>query len=1346
MSAAATSLLLAGLLGPTTTPLRRIAATHAHNFTAFAEASSLATLPAQYSRPGDIYDTLFNKNAEFNADDSNYANMFSPQFFIARPGLTHIVYALIAVGQTAFYIGSTERELIGQRFVEHLRAARSGAEPGRRATLYRHMRRVGPHRFAIIPLLRATKGSLRAIEYTLIRNLQPSLNSSHDFMSHISRLKRSFRAGLSRQITLSRRLVAWTPTLDREGDERDADRQSSDHDDGTALVFFRDVRTGKMSNSMGGTLRAALYDNAPPRDLLIAWVAPPSPNLLDLDDGHLWTIYAHNSIVIATSDGETLTTLSDLPQAIRLHQRGVFYLSALHRSFDRLRSTKDTLIQLALNEPKHFLHLSTDTLFELRDSARILEKESSFLATQRKLESLIFRSFGLQRPPRTTVKLPFSPLLDGNKVKQLLRKLILELNIDPRLSTLLVDSVRFVATKPRSVGDIMTNHIRAAKAFQPSRPPPCKCHTIRTLLAHPDAGATQNGHLIAKMEELRLDDNILQANLTWSTHSPPEQTLRRLSEALDAILPPITRLQPTVTPRAYLHPTTGGMTNVYAEDDRRVGAIDNTTLTHLHRRFVAATKTHGVQDAHLPTEVANLLRRYSADRSLTNKTNWSAPTELYDILLRHMRHKIEGFASPLNVHQMATSYFSPYTEDFIFGAMTDGFAHPAHWLLPSVRNPPFTQNMLADTVAWAVSAAMTTTDTHHWLVLPAWRREGDSNHLTLLDHDLTHTVARLPANTICFGAPHTVGNRRTLEPARWETLIVLVASLQTISSPPVSATLTALASYTTSSQGHFAWPRAKSGQPLNEYPVEWTDFWNGHLTPAQPLYAHDTNATGRPIISLNWDDPANRLALKRCLRPSSPSPLFAEAIFTEASDTLDGLIVSPLDHNVGAAVVCCPALHHETLLKTFCQDGDHYQQEDIFPRQAIARWKAFYDKHDIRRLQHWPTNGSLPTPYVLPKNKDILRIRPITPYTHHPLQKSFNIVSRALSHIMERVGLASFTLRSQQDFTAMIEKANRWLARHPHLRAYPRCGDVKNMYTELPHDELLRAIEWVCTKFTETHHTAYVTVQRAKRGMVLNGRRRRSGWVQLALSDISTILRFDIANAMLLVGGRIYSQRKGIPMGSPCSPPLSNLICMLYECPFVRDELQPMTRDFDPAPEAIAFIGRFFDDTTAFFLLSLPHDEALRATAGMWRRVQDIYHRNMVMEDTDCGSGTFKVLSFDVHISEDGGLIRLQAHNPNLDTILRGGNDVRRRFPHMLAPMNPAHKRSTVITMLLAAKRLANSEEGFTTTALAQLLEFANLGYPRNLLRDAVNATALRYRTGGKRSWKRLLAALRPPP
>eukprot|EP00959_Pyramimonas_sp_CCMP1952_P432274 9052435-Pyramimonas_sp.AAC.1 len=46
---------------------------------------------------------------------------------------------------------------------------------------------------------------------------------------------------------------------------------------------------------------------------------------------------------------------------------------------------------------------------------------------------------------------------------------------------------------------------------------------------------------------------------------------------------------------------------------------------------------------------------------------------------------------------------------------------------------------------------------------------------------------------------------------------------------------------------------------------------------------------------------------------------------------------------------------------------------------------------------------------------------------------------------------------------------------------------------------------------------------------------------------------------------------------------------------------------------------------------------------------EGIYHRNMVMEDTDCGSGTFKVLS-----SDGGGLIRLQAHNPNLDTILRG--------------------------------------------------------------------------------------------
>ena len=71
----------------------------------------------------------------------------------------------------------------------------------------------------------------------------------------------------------------------------------------------------------------------------------------------------------------------------------------------------------------------------------------------------------------------------------------------------------------------------------------------------------------------------------------------------------------------------------------------------------------------------------------------------------------------------------------------------------------------------------------------------------------------------------------------------------------------------------------------------------------------------------------------------------------------------------------------------------------------MTAWRDFYEEHRLARFQHWPFNSGIPEPYILPKNKDILRYRPITPYTNHPLSSSLNIASRALAFVMRQSGL-----------------------------------------------------------------------------------------------------------------------------------------------------------------------------------------------------------------------------------------------------------------------------------------------------------------------------------------------------
>jgi hypothetical protein len=125
--------------------------------------------------------------------------------------------------------------------------------------------------------------------------------------------------------------------------------------------------------------------------------------------------------------------------------------------------------------------------------------------------------------------------------------------------------------------------------------------------------------------------------------------------------------------------------------------------------------------------------------------------------------------------------------------------------------------------------------------------------------------------------------------------------------------------------------------------------------------------------------------------------------YTKLRKQYDDLIFSPLDKNTGAMFICCPCTYHEKLKNTFIENASYkaYRTEAArsIPDNNISSFLA--TEHQVAQQFHYftekkPEHYSTPTSYVLAKNKNIIKDRPIVSYTRHRLRKIYNVCSRAI--------------------------------------------------------------------------------------------------------------------------------------------------------------------------------------------------------------------------------------------------------------------------------------------------------------------------------------------------------------
>ena len=115
-----------------------------------------------------------------------------------------------------------------------------------------------------------------------------------------------------------------------------------------------------------------------------------------------------------------------------------------------------------------------------------------------------------------------------------------------------------------------------------------------------------------------------------------------------------------------------------------------------------------------------------------------------------------------------------------------------------------------------------------------------------------------------------------------------------------------------------------------------------------------------------------------------------------------GLLFTEIDKNPYQWVIACPCTYLKKVMEHF-EDKHHYTKEDIRITEANNLARKNYVENGLEEIVPFKKNGVIGNAYILPKDKDINKIRPIVSYYKHGCRKLGRMVARALTVLIKRI-------------------------------------------------------------------------------------------------------------------------------------------------------------------------------------------------------------------------------------------------------------------------------------------------------------------------------------------------------
>lgn len=1279
------------------------------------------------------------------------------------------IYVILSADTRHSYIGLVGRNgprFASKRLSEHVRGGRNNKASNTHDTyacakLYHTMHNMGAHKFCFVPcMFNVTSATeLNMLETKWIRKLVPSMNTQklpkHN-RDHRSRpLPHMRRTQPPAVIPMEDRVIPIIPTFRAQ--------VWSDTNRNKMVPITRTWTTSTSTNVFKRIVSQTTSD--------------VHSNLFDVFM-RLWTKGHRKQVVLQQFEGNIhLTNMTKLVQTFgrttievrRIntpHMLGQRYtLKEFLRVSRQYNVTEYTvcIVKIVKNSPRnspHYRMLVNAARHPLsKDRESILNnvgptdllKMWTMLphiqcgTTREHAADLVTRGLrrqGMNVRPESVITIPHRDDIVYSKVRFLPDLLIDKMDLIPEMKSAMKGEVRVTPTRRLNMRDHLINYRRLAKnPTVATAPAVCTCQKIKKILGLDDETFAKNlidGHLAIRAPDLPDGvDPLLKGNLNNIPATDlgcfRNELLHSVDEWMRKFIPIVnddSRKQFPITFHGkYVHITDPG--NKSTVPIAKI-AFARFARWHYEYRLVSTTNKDLFEQCHGTNFVDDVIRMVKIHTKSINRDHWVNHPPVYQKLSSVFGTKAEYFASPLNFNLCHRAYFSEHTIDCLFGSKGNAWTH--RWHASGVANPVFSIPDMRRTFEYAKTYAKKFTGNSYVVTIPLW--EGWSEqYMNLLNDNFVHPLFVFDENQYSFHSPWAMARQMLLQKvpeksAPWPVALFLVRE-----QPPTPTEITQLDSIRTYFRENAmpAIPADEMDAFINKiHDLQGSDedaictedcesthlkHWNLNTAPIE-LYDKSGVRVDMTCTRYGLDlDTILDEAVSKCVKTTQHkteriTPERLKSLMTLVKSLQKFAAVYEIDKNSACALFSCHCYHQAGLNKTFVNDP-HYSKVTLTSDEITRQWKSTFV------YKKWSAMGafegkSLPYAYDMPKNKDLAKRRPIVSYCVHPMRNLLQRASRALRCALARSGAKHYNLDRTDQFVPELRAIVSKLKSQGYDRVVAQAGDIKDMYTELPHDFILEAVDWLLALVgSKTRRKDIAAPRRGRKGTFVGRSSNTDAFVNFSLSDLRDIVEFDLDNAIFTVGDVILKQNVGIPMGSPISPVLATLVCSYSESMSISQRKH--------AGERRVYGKRYVDD--AFYICgynSVKRDDELRARVAIEAVTMrgGCYHNNSVLE-MDPNVTRIEMLESIIDLSNPGELEAAFWHK-NADFLRLYGCQKFIKFQAFSSFSPYSAKRGVIISTLMRMRAAASSQKGVTDAFPLWFMELQSLGYPKSLVMSAL--------------------------
>jgi hypothetical protein len=390
---------------------------------------------------------------------------------------------------------------------------------------------------------------------------------------------------------------------------------------------------------------------------------------------------------------------------------------------------------------------------------------------------------------------------------------------------------------------------------------------------------------------------------------------------------------------------------------------------------------------------------------------------------------------------------------------------------------------------------------------------------------------------------------------------------------------------------------------------------------------------------------------------------------------LDGLVILPLDRNINAGFIMCPSVFWSRF-ETLYWKAPNYEHLSASPSQVLRDMQTSYVQH--RFDHHVPLNsgGSLGSAYLLPKQKNPSKSRPIVNTLRMPGRKMSSVVSAVLILLISRAtSFMHFNLGATKDLKRRLAEFSEYFTNFTGVRLFS--FDVNNMYSVLRRGDIENALFQFLQLVRARLRTLSFHIHKFRK-------RKLHFWGRIQALENSILYLFvyylcspmwEIENMVFMAGDVVLQQSTGIAMGSCCSPAIAQILCIYCEVQW----LQSLGAD-------AKFIRgvRFMDDSLVAVVIGHEH--------VICSYVSDCYPEDCVLEGKLEGATVVPLLETAVHVYGGTNLVCVH-NNKNLLSMIDGRYQSLVRYTNCFSFVS--NHAAFVVWNGVVSRMVANTTPGF---------------------------------------------------